>query len=90
MHPTDGPKLTPDPGNLPFDATKASIEEHFCKIQPSSIRLIQDKATGKGKGIAFVEFPEWDRLQTAIKLYHHTPFSMDEGKTSRKINVELT
>lgn len=52
--------------------------------------MIQSKETGKFKGFGFLEWEDWDRLQTAFQLYHHTEFSSDEGKTKRKINIEIT
>lgn len=91
-------------GNLPFDATLAQVEQHFCKLAPSSIRFSTDKATGKGKGFAFVEFDAFDKMETCLKLYHHSIFGAgvadDHAKTQdeargkktkgRRINVELT
>jgi nucleolar protein 6 len=48
-----------------------------------------DKETGKGKGIAFVEFHDWDTMNTALTKYHHSTF--DDGLSpARKINVELS
>lgn len=45
----------------------------------------------KSKGYAFLEFENYDRLLTCLKLYHHSMFSAVEGKgSSRRINVELT
>lgn len=45
----------------------------------------------KSKGYAFLEFENYDRLLTCLKLYHHSMFSAVEGKGStRRINVELT
>ncbi|KAF2427591.1 hypothetical protein EJ08DRAFT_680952 [Tothia fuscella] len=76
-------------GNLPFTATLPTLTNHFKKLAPKSIRLINDKASGKCKGIAFVEFADWDRMNTAIEKYHHTSF--DDGiSPARKINIELT
>ncbi|KAK4229963.1 hypothetical protein QBC38DRAFT_358136 [Podospora fimiseda] len=71
-------------GNLPFTATSDSLKEHFSSLQPTSVRLLTDKDTGKSRGIAFVEFPGYDRMKTCLEKFHHTEF---EG---RKINVELT
>ena len=51
-----------------------------------------DKATKKPKGFAFLEFENYDRMKTCLKLFHHTEFDSGVGgdKGKRKINVELT
>lgn len=78
-----------DAGNLPYSATTEKIQQHFAKIQPMSVRHNTDKATGKSRGFAFLEFDAYDRMKTCLKLYHHSLF--EDGKTEgRKINVELT
>jgi len=66
-----------------------NLANHFKKINPVSIRLMTDKETGKCRGSAFVELEDWDRMNTALKLYHHTQFEDGESK-KRRINVELT
>jgi nucleolar protein 6 len=48
----------------------------------------RDKPT-KCRGFGFVEFDNYDRMKTCLKLYHHSMF--DDGKyPPRRINVELT
>lgn len=76
-------------GNLPYTATDATIQEHFDKIHPSSIRHRVDKVTGQSKGFAFLEFENYDRMKTCLKLYHHVSFD-DTKSPPRKLNVELT
>ena len=77
-------------GNLPYTATSESVTAHFSKIAPISVRVATDKKDGnKCRGFGFVEFEAFDRMQTCLKLYHHSSF--DDGKSpARKINVELT
>ncbi|EED13917.1 RNA binding protein [Talaromyces stipitatus ATCC 10500] len=77
-------------GNLPYTATIESVKAHFSKIQPISVRVATDKKNSdKCRGFGFVEFEQFDRMQTCLKLYHHSSF--DDGKSpARKINVELT
>ncbi|OKL62918.1 hypothetical protein UA08_01994 [Talaromyces atroroseus] len=77
-------------GNLPFTASTDSVKAHFSKIEPISVRVATDKKdTDKCRGFGFVEFEQFDRMQTCLKLYHHSSF--DDGKSpARKINVELT
>lgn len=92
-------------GNLPYDTTVDQIKAHFAKILPSSVRHSTDKGTGKSKGFAFLEFDNYDKMKTCLKLYHHSIFD-PEGKDTagaddnaetagkkrkgRRINVELT
>lgn len=54
------------------------------------MRVATDKKDSeKCRGFGFVEFEAFDRMQTCLKLYHHSSF--DDGKSpARKINVELT
>jgi nucleolar protein 6 len=76
-------------GNLPYTATKDTLAQHLKKLEPKHVRLMTDKDTGKGKGIAFVEFHDWDTMNTALTKYHHSTF--DDGLSpARKINVELS
>jgi nucleolar protein 6 len=77
-------------GNLPFSANQESIANHFEKISPIAIRVATEKGhPERCRGFAFIEFEHFDRMQTCLKLYHHSSF--DDGKTpARRINVELT
>lgn len=90
-------------GNLPYDTTDATLQAHFQKIMPFTLRHRTDPKTKKSKGFAFLEFENYDRMQTCLKLYHHTEFDPAEhapegaatagrnkSKGPRKINVELT
>jgi nucleolar protein 6 len=65
-------------GNLPYNISEKSVEEHFKPAGPQAIRM--------RKGFAFAEFEGKDaskRMNIALRL-HHT-FIND-----RRINVELT
>jgi nucleolar protein 6 len=79
-------------GNLPFTATTEQITEHFASIQPQSVRHSTEKGTNKSKGFAFLEFANYDRMKTCLKLYHHSMFDSGIGgeRGKRRINVELT
>jgi len=70
-------------GNLPYDATVEQIKAHFSKISPTSVRQSSNKATGKGKGFAFLEFDNYDKMKTCLKLYHHSIFDA-EGREKGK------
>lgn len=88
-------------GNLPFSTTDASLELHFAKLKPFTLRHRTDPRTKKSKGFAFIEFENYDRMKTCLKIYHHSYFDPDnptdgeemalkKGAKGRKINVELT
>lgn len=79
-------------GNLPFTATTEGITQHFASIQPQSIRHSTEKGTNKSKGFAFLEFANYDRMKTCLKLFHHSVFDSGVGgeRGKRRINVELT
>jgi nucleolar protein 6 len=88
-------------GNLPFKATDAGLQAHFAKLSPFTLRHRTDPQTKRSKGFAFLEFENYDRMKTCLKLYHHSEFDADavsnggtgkstNGKNIRKINVELT
>ncbi|KAL9541877.1 hypothetical protein MBANPS3_008891 [Mucor bainieri] len=71
-------------GNLPYTTTKEDLEKHFESAGGiKSVRLLTDKATGKPKGFAFMEFENSKDLNKAL-AFHHTFFK------KRQINVELT
>ncbi|KZZ96886.1 RNA binding protein [Ascosphaera apis ARSEF 7405] len=76
-------------GNLPFGITQEQVQQHFAKIRPTQVRLATEKDSKKSRGFAFVEFDNYDRMKTCLKLYHHS--LLDDGKgNSRKINCELS
>lgn len=81
--------LTEVRGNLPYSATTDSINAHFSKLRPRSVRHQTDKETGQSRGFAFLEFDGYDRMKTCLKLYHHSSFE-DGLSNARRINVELT
>merc|ERR1711939_942886 len=63
-------------GQLPFTATKESVEKHFASIKPKSVRVPTEKGqAGKAKGYAFVEFEGYDHMKTCLKLFHHSLFN---------------
>ncbi|KAF9578995.1 hypothetical protein BGW38_004935 [Lunasporangiospora selenospora] len=71
-------------GNLPFNITKEQLQKHFESCgKISSVRVQSDKATGKGKGFAFMEFGDSESMQKAL-FFNKTLIK------ERPINVELT
>jgi nucleolar protein 12 len=55
--------------NLPFDVTEEQIRQHFNECgDVKAIRVVHDRFSGLGKGVAFVEFSEKECVEKAIKL----------------------
>ncbi|RJE24871.1 RNA binding protein [Aspergillus sclerotialis] len=88
--PTSKPQEELATGNLPFTANVDSVSKHFAKNPPSEIRIATERNhPEKCRGFGFVEFENFDRMKSCLKLYHHSSF--DDGKSPvRRINVELT
>ncbi|KAK5709912.1 hypothetical protein LTR17_019360 [Elasticomyces elasticus] len=80
---TKGAKFILFIGNLPYSTTDASLTAHFKKLQPFILRHRTDPATGKSKGFAFLEFEQFDRMETCIKKYHHSIFDPADYKGDR-------
>jgi len=80
-------------GNLPYTATKPSVQSHFASVRPIAIRLntFKDPVRGKiqCKGYGFLEFDSHGTMETCLKNFHHSAFN-DGISPERKINVELT
>ncbi len=74
-------------GNLPYAATIDSITTHFSALQPFTVRHSTDKNTGRSKGFAFLEFENYDRMKTCLKLYHHSIFD-PETQVPEKEDVD--
>jgi len=68
-------------GNLPYTCTTDQIQQHFRKLEPASIRHSTDKQTRKSKGFAFLEFDDYSKMKTCLKVYHHSTF--DPERTSK-------
>ncbi|KAK3065698.1 hypothetical protein LTR53_018128, partial [Teratosphaeriaceae sp. CCFEE 6253] len=65
-------------GNLPFSTTDAALQAHFKRLMPFTLRHRTDPATKKSKGFAFLEFENYDRMETCLKKYHHTLFDPED------------
>lgn len=62
-------------GNLPYTATEVELREHLSAVaQPTHVFLPMDRVTGKPRGFAFVEFPEREQAEEAIRRLHGQPF----------------
>ncbi len=55
-------------GNLPYSTTDADLQELFQQFGAvASARVILDKISGRSKGFGFVEMPEADDANKAIR-----------------------
>jgi RNA recognition motif-containing protein len=73
-------------GNLAYDVTEAELRAHFAALGPlSSLALPTDRATGKPRGFAFVEFHERADAEEAIRrlnnqLFQGRPLAVSEAR----------
>lgn len=75
-------------GNLPYSTTDDSLREHFKSLQPFTLRHRTDPATKKSKGFAFLEFEGYDRMKTALKLFHHSYFDPEAPEGLKGVEPE--
>ncbi len=62
-------------GNLAYRVNEGNVREHFAKVgEVRSVRLMQDKRTGKKKGFGFVEVNSAD-AEKMISTYNDTQFN---------------
>ncbi len=60
-------------GNLSFEVTEEDLRQAFVSFgQLSSVRIITDRDTGGSKGFGFVEMPNNDEAQSAIRGLNNT------------------
>ncbi|MBI2021940.1 RNA-binding protein [Candidatus Daviesbacteria bacterium] len=71
-------------GGIPYSATNEQLEEMFSKFGTvSSAQIVIDRYTNQSKGFAFVEMPNDEEAQAAIK-------ELDGfGMEGRKIGVSV-
>jgi len=62
-------------GNLPYTATEVDLREHLSAVaQPTHVFMPLDRATGRPRGFAFVEFSEREQADEAIRRFNGQPF----------------
>ncbi len=63
-------------GNLPYQTTEDDLRASFENFgEVISVRIIQDRATGRSKGFGFVEMPDEESAETAIAALNGKDFS---------------
>jgi RNA recognition motif. (a.k.a. RRM, RBD, or RNP domain) len=71
-------------GNLPYSATTAGVERHFAPVKPVSIRHSTDKATGRSRGFAFLEFEDVKRMESCLVGWHRSIYREEAPGLSRE------
>jgi len=62
-------------GNLPFTATENDLQDHFAQAGPViAVNIMQDRATGRSRGFAFVEMGSQEDATKAISMFHQKDF----------------
>jgi|ERR1043166_6167203 RNA recognition motif-containing protein len=66
-------------GNLTFTATENDLQDHFAQAgSVVSVNIMQDRATGRSRGFAFIEMGTPEDAQKAISMFHQKDF---QGRT---------
>jgi RNA recognition motif-containing protein len=62
-------------GNLPFTTTENELQDHFAQAGTViAVNVMQDRATGRSRGFAFVEMGSQEAANKAIEMFHQKDF----------------
>src|SRR3974390_2929253 len=62
-------------GNLPFSATENDLQDHFAAAGTViAVNIMQDRATGRSRGFAFVEMGSQAEADAASAQFHGKEF----------------
>ena len=62
-------------GNLPFTTTENDLQDHFAQAgSVIAVNVMQDRATGRSRGFAFVEMGSQEEANKAISMFHQKDF----------------
>ena len=62
-------------GNLPFTTTENDLQDHFAQAgSVIAVNIMQDRATGRSRGFAFVEMASQEDASKAIAMFHQKDF----------------
>jgi RNA recognition motif-containing protein len=62
-------------GNLPFTATENDLQDLFAQAGAVvAVNVMQDRATGRSRGFAFVEMGTQEDATKAITMFHQKDF----------------
>jgi RNA recognition motif-containing protein len=66
-------------GNLTYNATENDLQDYFAQAGTVvSVDIMQDRATGRSRGFAFVEMANQAEATKAIEMFHQKDF---QGRT---------
>src|SRR5882672_2628346 len=62
-------------GNLTYNTTENELQDHFAQAGTViSVNIMQDRATGRSRGFAFIEMGSQAEANKAIELFHQKDF----------------
>jgi RNA recognition motif-containing protein len=62
-------------GNLSFTTTENDLQDYFAQAGPVlAVNIMQDRATGRSRGFAFVEMGNNEDATKAITMFHQKDF----------------
>jgi RNA recognition motif-containing protein len=62
-------------GNLPYQLTEDELSAHFSNTgEVKSVKIVQDRETGRSRGFGFVEMNSADEGNNAIENLNNVPF----------------
>src|SRR5438876_4069640 len=62
-------------GNLPFTVTENDLQDYFAQAGAVlAVNIMQDRATGRSRGFAFVEMGSQEDASKAITMFHKKDF----------------
>jgi cold-inducible RNA-binding protein len=62
-------------GNLPFTTTENDLQDHFAQAGAViAVNIMQDRATGRSRGFAFIEMASQEDAGKAITMFHQKDF----------------
>jgi RNA recognition motif-containing protein len=62
-------------GNLTYTSTENDLQDHFSQAgSVVSVNIMQDRATGRSRGFAFIEMASPADAEKAISMFHQKDF----------------
>jgi RNA recognition motif-containing protein len=66
-------------GNLTYNATENDLQDYFSQAGTVvSVDIMQDRATGRSRGFAFIEMSSQAEADKAVTMFHQKEF---QGRT---------